>query len=263
MGWQRGNGEVGIIFSMNYKLSVDGERSLPRMCDSFFSRALKIQMLYPPIPSLCSLVKPRPNHKPPCVISQQCFWPPGLMAQCSPYDMYCLKGRSALLFSSNLIPKLFKHQGFSSKYRIKSVYVYPCLSSCVCVWETEAEVKRWVDTKHTACILAKPSSLFLSCCLAFFLSPFSPVLLHALYTTFWRCAIAENESHFQLAWQIKRSIKARANVIFIWRGAINKVAGDPRLFIRNSTPAYGGHQSRWPGFVWSPRIFTNSRLGYK
>lgn len=127
VGWKRGNGEVGIIFCINYKLFADEERSLPRMCESCFSRPLKIWMLYPTLPSLFSLVKPRPNHKPPCVISQQCFWPPGLMAQCSLYDMYCLKGRSALLFSSNLIPKLFKHQGFLFKYGIKSVCYSPCV----------------------------------------------------------------------------------------------------------------------------------------
>ena len=145
MGRQRGNGEVGIIFSMNYKLSADRERSLPRMCESFFFffffKALKIQMLYPLLPSLSSLVKPRPNHKPPCVISQQCFWPPGLMAQCSLYDMRCLKGRSALLFSSNLIPKLFKHRGFSSKYRIEHVYVSVSVCVCVCVCRRKTEVK--------------------------------------------------------------------------------------------------------------------------
>lgn len=56
--------------------------------------------------------------------------------------MYCLKGRSVLLFSSNLIPKLFKHRGFSSKYRIGSVCAPVCVHVClsvfvhVCVRET-------------------------------------------------------------------------------------------------------------------------------
>lgn len=114
MGWDDRE-EMGSGNYLYYELQIvcrQRQKRLSRMCESFFFRALKIQMLYLTLPSLLLLVKPRPNHNPPCVISQQCFWPPGLMAQCSLYDMYCLKGRSALLFSSNLIPKLFKHQGF-------------------------------------------------------------------------------------------------------------------------------------------------------
>lgn len=187
---------MGIISSMNYKLFADDgererERSLSRMCESFFFfffKALQIQMLcLSPLPSPFSLVKPRPNHKPPCVISQQCFWPPGLMAQCSLYDMYCLKGRSALLFRSNLIPKLFKHQGFSSKYRIKSVYV----PLSVCMRERETEVQRWLDSEclqsnilfgkilFSILSIRLSFSLFLSCCLSFV-----PSLPHDPYLTF-------------------------------------------------------------------------------
>ena len=119
---------MSIIFSMNYKLFADEREASPRCVNVFLSFENPNATL-PSSPF--SLVKPRPNHKPPCVISQQCFWPPGLMAQCSLYDMYCLKGRSALLFSSNLIPKLFKHQGFSSKYRIECVCACACVSGCV------------------------------------------------------------------------------------------------------------------------------------
>lgn len=75
-GMTERKGEVGIIFSMNYKLCVD--RSPYRMCESFcfIFRALRIQMFHLALPSLLSLVKPRPNHMAPCVISQRCFWPP-------------------------------------------------------------------------------------------------------------------------------------------------------------------------------------------
>lgn len=92
-GWQRkrdetgrddrGNGEVGIIFSMNYKLFTDRERILPRMCESVFQSFENPNAL----PSLSPFVSPLLNQgqitRPPCVIFQQCFWPPGLMAQCS------------------------------------------------------------------------------------------------------------------------------------------------------------------------------------
>ena len=123
-------------------------------------------MLYPLLPSLSSLVKPRPNHKPPCVISQQCFWPPGLMAQCSPYDMRCLKGRSALLFSSNLIPKLFKHRGFSSKYRMERVFVFVCVCLCVCVCVCVCVCRRKTEVKgmdglHAKQRFARYSDFFL------------------------------------------------------------------------------------------------------
>lgn len=57
------------------------------------------------------------------------------MAQCSLYDVRCLKGSSVLLFCSNLIPKLFKHQGFSSTRSIQSV----CLSVCEEGRELEVE----------------------------------------------------------------------------------------------------------------------------
>lgn len=116
-GWddkeETGKWALSSVWTTNCLL-MQGEVPPPhlRMCESFFG-ALKIQTLYPSLPSCFSLVKPRPNHKLPCVISQQCFWAPGLMAQCSLFDMYCLAGRSALSFSSNLIPKLLKQESFS------------------------------------------------------------------------------------------------------------------------------------------------------
>lgn len=131
-------------------------------------------MLCPLLPSLSSLVKPRPNHKPPCVISQQCFWPPGLMAQCSPYDMRCLKGRSALLFSSNLIPKLFKHRGFSSKYRMERVYVFVLVCVCVCLYVGERQrQKGWVDSMQSNVSFGIVTFSVFSLAL---LHPFSPLL---------------------------------------------------------------------------------------
>lgn len=149
-------------------------------------------MLNPTLPSLFSLVKPRPNHKPPCVISQQCFWPPGLMAQCSLYDMYCLKGRSALLFSSNLIPKRFKHQGFLFKYRIKSVYSYSLsererpavgLGKYVVL---EATFQHWLEQ---FCPFSVVSSF---CCFAGF--AFLKCPLHELVRGTLKCAIVGNRS---------------------------------------------------------------------
>lgn len=126
---KRGSGHY-----LQYELQIvcgQRQKSLPDVrIFCFIFRALRIQMFHLALPSLLSLVKPRPNHRPPCVISQQCFWPQSLMAQRSLYDMHCLKGRSALLFSSDVIPTLFKHRGFSSIYRIKSVVV----SSCQRVW---------------------------------------------------------------------------------------------------------------------------------
>lgn len=62
-------------------------------------------------------------------VSQQRFRPSSLMAQCSLYDVRWLKGRSVLLFCSNLMPKLFKHQGFSSIHSIQSV--------CLSLWGRE------------------------------------------------------------------------------------------------------------------------------
>lgn len=171
-----------------------------------------------PSTSLFSLVKPRPNHKPPCVISQQCFWPPGLMAQCSLYDMYCLKGRSALLFSSNLIPKLFKHRGFSSKYRIKCLYV--------CLGDRDR---------------GKNNSLF---------RPLFPLTVMSVFSLFFVLSFILSESLYMLLtwpfegvplltmnsifpWQIKRSIKASKCHLYL-SGQINKIARAPCLFIHNS-----------------------------
>lgn len=101
-----------------------------------------------------SLVEPRPKHEPPCVISQQRFRPPGLMAQCSLYDVRCLKGSSVLLFCSNLIPKLFKHQGFSSTRSIQSV--------CLSVWGREGAGGRNRQTKRPVRI-ADTVFIWLSC----------------------------------------------------------------------------------------------------
>lgn len=91
------------------------------------------------LPCLLSLVKPRPNHKPPCVISQQCFRPPGLMAQCSLYDMRRLTWRSVLLFSTNLIPTLFKHCFFSCTHNEEFRHVFVSPFVCVCERERDRE----------------------------------------------------------------------------------------------------------------------------
>lgn len=83
-----------------------------------------------------SLVKPRPKQEPLCVISQQRFRPPGLIAQCSLYGVCWLKGSSVLLFCSNLIPTLFKHQGFHTLNT-------ECLLECV--RKGAGGGNRWMD----------------------------------------------------------------------------------------------------------------------
>lgn len=137
-------------------------------------------MFHLALPSLLSLVKPRPNLMPPYVISQQGFWPPSLMAQCSPYDMYCLKGRSALLFSSDLIPKRLKHQSFSPTYGIKSVDV----SLCPC-WHVGG------------------------------VNVFSLYIAHSNMTL---CVIRENVVLHHIMRQIQSAINTSADVNFLWSG---------------------------------------------
>lgn len=118
---------------------------------------------------------------PPCIISQQCFWLTSLMAQCSLYDMYCLKGRSALLFSSDLVPKLLKHRGFSSIYRKKSTVVSLCQCWCVCGGVT---------------VLS----------------------FHIAHSNMTFCVIRENVVLYHVVRQIKRAINTSADVNFLWLG---------------------------------------------
>lgn len=188
---QRGNGEVGIIsFCLNHKLSTDRQKPLPDVVGVFFLRAFKMEMFNLTLPCLLSVVKPRPNHKPPCVISQQCFRLPGLMAQCSLYDMCRLTGRSVLLFSTNLIPKLFKHCFFflHTQWRVQTCL---CLSICGCMCESERGSGKMVYGQN----ILWARWLF-------------------VFSHFW-LSCKNNTLHYYSMWQLKRSINTRTTVIFI------------------------------------------------